>query len=1141
MTMRAARRRVAGILAGVMVLSSAAVMAAADDASPADQQYRPLVHFSPKTNWMNDPNGMVYIDGMYHLFYQHNPQGTRWGNMSWGHATSDDLLHWTEQPLAIPQTFDGQGRPIEDIFSGSVVIDENNTSGFGTDGKTPLVAIYTSAYTNAHPTHAGKQAQSLAYSLDDGMTWTKYENNPVLDRNSANFRDPKVFWYQGDNGEGYWVMVTVEATDHQVLLYKSSDLKSWDYLSTFGPANSVAGIWECPDLFELPVEGGAPGETKWVMVVNLNPGAVAGGSGGQYFVGDFDGTTFTSESTVTGDPLPDGDVFEDFEGGYGAWTVNNEPGNWANGPFGNAPAGGALEGQSPVTGFVGNKLVNSFLDRDWAIGSMTSPAFTVDKPFVNFLVGGGSHPGVPGGQLGNEAPAGSTVLFDFENGSLADNGWQLTGDFATDPGRNPSGSEPGGLGSHVVNTWHGGPNGDGNKGTMTSPEFPITGSHISFLIGAGQRADGTAGVELLVDGEVVRYATGNNDANLNWASWNVSEFAGQNARFRIVDQTDSGPWPQIWVDHVVIGNEPAKVRSDETTVNLIVDGEVVRSTTGNNSENLEWESWNVADLVGEEATISIVDNNRGGWGHILADQFMFSDSIAGTRLERYDWLDWGRDYYATVSYAGTTDDSTRIMHGWMNNWQYAEDIPTSTWRSSMTLPREVSLVQTAKGPRLQQKVIDQVESILDVANAQTVTNQTVNSTENVLGVSGDVVKLDITLDPGTAERAGITVFRAGSGEGAQIGYDTTTGRVFVDRRESGNTGFHPAFASIQDAPVSLDGDGNLVLEVYLDRASVELFADDGRLTITDQVFPLAGADGISVWAEGGSATLVELTVTPLTQTMFTARPQPQLSAVVTERTMTLDAVAQGTQVFRIDYKTDGGDWQRYTEPVTFEGTDAVAVQYRALDRRGVFSNAASLTVAATQAASVTLEPLGSARTVLEGEAFSGYGVRVIDSTSGQPVVGVPVELTVTGATFSGGAAAITATSNASGVAVVPVLTAGSPGTATITATQGGTSVPLPEITVVAPSAALSADLQVVPSLVSGKWQLAVTAKNTGTETVTLKLATKFGTKTFTGVAPDQTVSHSFKTYLAAIPAGTVTATLTGPSGVATETTTHTAQ
>src|SRR4029453_10420509 len=184
------------------------------------EQYRPAFHFSPAKNWMNDPNGMVYYKGVYHLYFQHNPSGNTWGNMSWGHATSTDLVHWTEQPLAIPT--DDQ----EDVFSGSVVVDKDNSSGFGTTDNPPLIAIYTSAYKDASP-HRGLQAQSLAYSLDDGQTWTKYSANPVLNRNSANFRDPKVFWYNTPDGGGYWVMTAVEALDHKVLLYKSSNLKDW--------------------------------------------------------------------------------------------------------------------------------------------------------------------------------------------------------------------------------------------------------------------------------------------------------------------------------------------------------------------------------------------------------------------------------------------------------------------------------------------------------------------------------------------------------------------------------------------------------------------------------------------------------------------------------------------------------------------------------------------------------------------------------------------------------------------------------------------------------------------------------------------------------------------------------------------------
>jgi levanase/fructan beta-fructosidase len=264
--------------------------AASATAAPGTDKFRPEFHYTAERNWLNDPNGLVYLNGTYHLFYQYNPFGPEWGNMSWGHATSPDLLHWEEQPVAIP--CDEQ----EAIFSGSAVFDRHNTSGLGTADAPPLVAIYTSAYSVASPL-AGRQAQSLAYSVDEGRTWTKYAGNPVLDRASAEFRDPKVFWYDGGAG-GYWVMVAVEAVQRQAVLYKSSDLKTWEYLSTFGPANATGGVWECPDLFELPVDGN-PEDTKWVLIVNINPGGIAGGSAGQYFLGEFDGVTFRSGTTVT--------------------------------------------------------------------------------------------------------------------------------------------------------------------------------------------------------------------------------------------------------------------------------------------------------------------------------------------------------------------------------------------------------------------------------------------------------------------------------------------------------------------------------------------------------------------------------------------------------------------------------------------------------------------------------------------------------------------------------------------------------------------------------------------------------------------------------------------------------------------------
>ena len=869
----AAAVAVAALAAGILgtMPANAEETGAATAASPAEEQYRPYLHFSPERNWMNDPNGLVYEDGTWHLYFQHNPHGTRWGNMSWGHATSTDLVHWEEQPLAIPQTFDENGVAIEDIFSGSVVVDEQNTSGFGTDDNPPMVAIYTSAYTPAHPTHAGIQAQSLAYSNDHGLTWTKYDGNPVLDRGSANFRDPKVFRYTDpDTGESYWVMVAVEALRYQVVLSRSDDLKTWTHLSDFGPANATGGIWECPDLFPLAVDGD-PANTKWVLVVNLNPGSVAGGSGGQYFVGEFDGTTFTSESTVSDAALPPGDVFAGFNGGdYEGWTVENEPGNQANGPWTDAPASGTLEGQNAVGGFVGAGLVNGFADHDWPVGSMESPTFTIARDHVNLLVGGGNHPHVDGTQLGNEPPVGRLLFDGFEladGTTLADTGWQATGDFATEPWRNPS--TAGGdyvIGGKRLNTWEGGPKGDDNLGDLTSPSFTIGDGedHLSFLLGGGKRTNGTLEVRLLVDGEVVRTATGPEAGQLNWQSWDVSEFAGRDAQFQVHDDATGG-WGHLTVDHVVLGAAPAQARSEETSVNLVVDGEVVRTATGRNSETLDWVSWDVSEYTGREASVRIIDNNRFGWGHVLVDEVMYADAAAAPRIEWFDWLDWGRDYYATVSFNGAPD-GRRVMLGWMNDWDYANDIPTGSWRSAMALPREVGLVSTPKGPRLAQSVVAEFAQLEQADLAYTDAARPIASGSETLPVAGDVLRIDAVIAPGDADAVGLSVL--GDGESAtRIGYDAASGRLFVDRRDSGSTGFHPAFASLDDAPVTL-ADGRLAITAYVDRSSVEVFTADGRTTITDQAFPNAGADAIGLWADGEGATLESLTVTPLHGAMW---------------------------------------------------------------------------------------------------------------------------------------------------------------------------------------------------------------------------------------------------------------------------------
>ncbi|PFG43047.1 levanase/fructan beta-fructosidase [Isoptericola jiangsuensis] len=274
-------------------------MTTTENAAPVEtytaaDHLRPVAHFTARDTWLNDPNGLLFHDGTWHLFFQNNPFGSGWGNISWGHATSQDLVTWDHQPVAIAAT------PTEQVFSGSAVVDEANTSGFGAAGQTPLVAIYTSAYTGEHP-RAGIQAQSLAYSLDAGTTWERYAHNPVLDIGSTEFRDPKVFRYGGE--AGHWVMVVVEATDHRVAIYTSSDLIDWTFASHFGPWGATGGVWECPDLFELPVRG--TDVRRWVMVVSLNPGGPAGGSGTQYFVGDFDGYEFVPDDDKATTDGPD--------------------------------------------------------------------------------------------------------------------------------------------------------------------------------------------------------------------------------------------------------------------------------------------------------------------------------------------------------------------------------------------------------------------------------------------------------------------------------------------------------------------------------------------------------------------------------------------------------------------------------------------------------------------------------------------------------------------------------------------------------------------------------------------------------------------------------------------------------------------
>src|SRR4051812_48499896 len=769
------------VAAASAVIALAAAPAAAVAQTPAyGEPYRPQFHFTPAQNWMNDPNGMVYYEGEYHLFFQYNPFGDTWGHMSWGHAVSTDLVHWRQLPVAIPELGD------EMVFSGSAVVDYGNTSGLGTVANPAMVAIYTAA-------KPGNQSQALAYSTDKGRTWTRYAGNPVLDIGSGEFRDPKVFWYAPENK---WVMAVVMSVERKVRLYSSKNLKSWTLMSDFGPANAVGGVWECPDLFPLAVDGD-PAKTKWVLVVNLNPGGIAGGSGAQYFVGDFDGKRFTADNVAGDYTPPAGTLFEGFDGSsYDGWTATGTA-------FGDRPAQGNVPPQGGVSGYVGNGLANSFHDEDRGTGTLTSPTFTITRPYLNFLVGGGNHPHDPA-TVDAPPPAG-TVFADFE-GDTYGPGWTATGTLAgTRPPAGTIGDQQpvsGYEGNQLVNTFIDHDNGTGH---ITSPDFTIDSDYINFLIGGGHhphpRDSGNppTAVTLVVDGQVVRSATGQDNEALNWSNWNVADLKGKTAHIDIVDE-NTGGWGHLNADQITFSDQPALPRSTETAVNLLVDGNVVRTATGPNSETLDWTSWNLRDLAGKTAQIQLVDNNTGGWGHLLVDNFAFAEQPALSVLQRSSWMDYGKDFYAAVTY-NDVPDGRRIAIGWMSNWNYAGSTPTSPWRSAMSVPRELGLRTIDGTTRLVQQPVRELGSLRSRWRSYPRGPGTIPPGTTTLPARGKTLQIDADLRLGTANRAGLKV-RTGSGEETVIGYEATASALYVDRTHAGVSGFSADFPRGQRAPLT---------------------------------------------------------------------------------------------------------------------------------------------------------------------------------------------------------------------------------------------------------------------------------------------------------------------------------------------------
>jgi len=679
-----------------------------------------------------------------------------------------------------------------------------------------------------------------------------------------------VFWYEPTQ---QWIMAVALSSQHMIRFYSSTDLKNWTKLSDFGPANAVGGVWECPDLFELPVNGGfgheqsmqfgdgdqwkKPGKNKWVLVVNLNPGSVAGGSGAQYFIGEFDGKQFTADSTFDPSTPPPGIVFQNFESSNSFATLG-----WTT--------TGAFVGQGPVketgpTGFLGSQLVDTFFGGDTSEGTATSPTFNINSKYIDFLVGGGNHPHDPNT---SDTPSPGDLLFpggDFEftvpGTTYEQLGWAATGGLVNQPVATGaiggqqfvSGFDGKGLADTFTN------GNDSAQGTLTSSSFTVSHPYINFLVGGGNHPypgnnDATA-VLLIVNGKVVRSATGQNDELLNWVSWDVRQFKGQTAQIEILDE-NSGGFGHINVDEFMGADSPALPRSTETTVDLVINGKIVRSATGQNSGNLQWVSWNVAEFRGSTAQIEIIDKNTGGqgWGHLFADEIVFSNIPKDVA----NWIDYGRDFYAVNSWNNLPDNQRRWI-GWMNNWDYGGSIPTSPWRSAQSIPRDVSLDTIDGTVQLVQSPIPELRELRGGDSCSQVSLITAGTTP--LGTRGKALEIIAEFQVGTATQFGLKV-RTGPGEETLVGYDAPGGEVFVDRTNSGQVSFSNLFPSRETAPLPAEN-GRVTLHIFVDWSSVEVFGGDGQTVITDQIFPMPSSDGLALFANGGTARLVSLHIWPL--------------------------------------------------------------------------------------------------------------------------------------------------------------------------------------------------------------------------------------------------------------------------------------
>lgn len=775
-----------------------------------NEPYRPQYHFSPEKNWMNDPNGMIYHKGIYHLYYQYNPMGTRWGNMSWGHASSTDLLHWTEHPIALEYRKDTSGIAEEYIFSGTIVADTNNTSGFGTAASTPLIAIYTSAYAQNLTLPSGKtvsngqQSQSIAYSLDDGLTWTTYDSqNPVIhlappqylsEDTKNNFRDPTVFWH---DGKQHWVMVLALPNVHKFLIYTSSDLKSWTHVSDFGPANAISGQWECVGIFPLPVNGDT-NNVKWVAQIGLNPGGPNIGSGTQYIVGSFDGITFTADSDSVYEAVgkPEGSVvIEDFEGS--TWEAMN----WT--------ATGGFVGKGPIPGGdAGNNLLDTFFDGDFLTGTISSPAFVINEAFINFRLGGGYHPHNP-----------------LTYGTADDRECALN--LKVD--------------GKVVRTATG-----QNAGTLAWQGWDVT-SFIGQMAVIEVADFATGGWGHIILDEIIFSDSLAQEQKANWVDLGPDYYAA--ATFNGLPEYEriAVGWASNWVYGEDIPTDPWRSSSSIMRKYSLatIDSKVTLVQTPYSMAPLEklpalyTQSW--ASIPGPKFNIPVTGKSLDV---VLTFQIAPQHPITSAVPNTTSATKTSAMTLTTVA-PGYPCNRDNCLRAFIHKGTYPDD---SFCKTFTTAPATTGFPSYAKACGKGPTQASRMSSVCSCLYP-TSTSSTEPTPSPVPGDSAIRLLVRSSKD---------------SLQGTVIGYDASTQQVFVDRTNSGDISFSSLFPGTYYASLKPDEQGKVTLRVLLDWSSVEVFGGRGESVITAQIFPSDANQSINLLSDSNAFKDISITIKNVT-------------------------------------------------------------------------------------------------------------------------------------------------------------------------------------------------------------------------------------------------------------------------------------